>query len=185
MSGTCPNCGEARGADDVFCEHCGFDFLTGSLPTPDQAVTALPTATQDIEVEVATRVRFTADRAYHERMDADGVLTFPEPPPPERELPVTGAEVLIGRARPSRGLFPDIDLSSDPAVSSRHAALHRRADGSWTITDLGSTNGTYLGNSTVALEPGVAVTIGPDTDVHLGAWTRLTLVHAPLAQEAS
>lgn len=184
MSGTCPNCGAAHGDGDVFCEHCGFDFLTGSLPTPDEAVTAVPSA-GPTETEPDTRVRITADPDYHARMDADGVLAFPDPPPQPRELPITGSEVLIGRARPSRGLFPDIDLSDDPAVSSRHAVLHRRDDGSWTITDLGSTNGTYLGVSTVALEPGVAVSIGPDTDVHLGAWTRLDLVHTPLANEAS
>ena len=126
-------------------------------------------------------LRVTADRDYHERMDADGVLDFPDPVPAARDLPVAGDTVLIGRARPSRGLFPDIDLSSDPAVSSRHAVLTRRDDGSWTITDVGSTNGTYVGSSTVALEVDVPVTIAAGATIHLGAWTQLEVVEPALS----
>lgn len=169
---TCSNCGEPHGPDDVFCENCGFDFLTGSLPTPEPSITSSAPPTEAPNA----MVRITADADYHERMDADGVLEFPDPPPPAREVPLTGELVLIGRSRPSRGLFPDIDLSSDPAVSSRHAMLARRGDGSWTLTDVGSTNGTYLGDSTVALEPDVAVPVSDGTDIHVGAWTRLEFV---------
>jgi hypothetical protein len=32
----CPNCGTAHGPDDIFCESCGYDFITGSLPSPDE-----------------------------------------------------------------------------------------------------------------------------------------------------
>lgn len=170
----CTHCGESHGPDDVFCENCGFDFLTGSLPAPAAAVTSTAP-----ESAPAILLRVTADREYHERMDADGVLDFPDPVPAARELPVAGDTALIGRARPSRGLFPDVDLSSDPAVSSRHAVLTRRADGSWTVTDVGSTNGTYVGTSTVPIQPDVAVTVAPGTTIHLGAWTRIEVVSAP------
>ncbi len=169
---TCPNCDAPHGPDDVFCENCGFDFLTGSLPTPEPALTSNSPA----HAAPDAMVRITADAAYHERMDADDVLDFPDPPPAARDVPLTADVVLIGRSRPSRGLFPDIDLSSDPAVSSRHAVLTRREDGTWTLTDVGSTNGTYLGDSTVALEPDVAVTISDGADIHVGAWTRLEFV---------
>ena len=173
MSATCSNCGEPHGPDDVFCESCGFDFLTGSLPAAESPVTSNAPAAASGPTIV---LRVTADREYHERMDADGVLDFPDPAPPARDLPVAGDMVLVGRARPSRGLFPDVDLSSDPAVSSRHAVLARRDDGSWTITDVGSTNGTYVGNSTVALEVDVPVTVGAGTIVHLGAWTQVEIL---------
>lgn len=173
MSAACSNCGEPHGPDDVFCENCGLDFLTGSLPTPETPVTSNAPAAATAPGIV---LRISADREYHERMDADGVLDFPDPAPPARDLPVAGEMALIGRARPSRGLFPDIDLSSDPAVSSRHAVLARRDDGSWTITDVGSTNGTYVGSSTVALEADAPVTVAAGTVVHLGAWTRIEIV---------
>ncbi|WP_226343810.1 FHA domain-containing protein [Agilicoccus flavus] len=31
---TCPNCGTANPADNLFCEGCGFDFTTGVMPRP-------------------------------------------------------------------------------------------------------------------------------------------------------
>ncbi len=34
MDSTCDNCGVGHGPDDMFCENCGYDFITGSLP-PD------------------------------------------------------------------------------------------------------------------------------------------------------
>jgi len=32
---TCENCGVARHEHDVFCESCGYDFASGSLPEAD------------------------------------------------------------------------------------------------------------------------------------------------------
>ncbi|WP_374947200.1 FHA domain-containing protein [Agreia sp.] len=32
---TCPNCSFANLPDALFCENCGYDFTTGSLPEPD------------------------------------------------------------------------------------------------------------------------------------------------------
>lgn len=51
----------------------------------------------------------------------------------------------------------------DPKMSAKHARVDRRADGSWTITDLGSTNGIrYKDKLTqqVVLAPGVSLVIG-------------------------
>ncbi len=31
---SCPNCGTANVADALFCESCGYDFTTGSMPRP-------------------------------------------------------------------------------------------------------------------------------------------------------
>ena len=54
----CANCGEPHGPDDVFCEACGFDFLTGSLPTPEAAPTsnasAIPPASSASRADNAT-----------------------------------------------------------------------------------------------------------------------------------
>lgn len=36
---SCDNCGVGYGADDIFCENCGYDFITGSLPSGDESVT--------------------------------------------------------------------------------------------------------------------------------------------------
>jgi pSer/pThr/pTyr-binding forkhead associated (FHA) protein len=72
-------------------------------------------------------------------------------------ISLTGAPVLIGRA-------PDSTLVlTDDYASNRHARISLQ-DGIWVVEDLGSTNGTYLGQrkleGPVPLEPGMGVRIG-------------------------
>jgi pSer/pThr/pTyr-binding forkhead associated (FHA) protein len=70
---------------------------------------------------------------------------------------LTGAPVLIGRANDSTLVL------EDDYASTRHARISLQ-DGLWVVEDLGSTNGTYLGQrkieSPVALEVGVPLRIG-------------------------
>lgn len=72
-------------------------------------------------------------------------------------MSLTGAPVLIGRAHDSTVVL------TDDYASTRHARITHN-DGRWWLEDLGSTNGTYLGqhkvDSPVPLEPGVPVRIG-------------------------
>ncbi len=70
---------------------------------------------------------------------------------------LTGAPVLIGRANDSTLVL------EDDYASTRHARISQQ-DGRWIVEDLGSTNGTYLGQrkveSPVPMEPGVPLRIG-------------------------
>ena len=45
----------------------------------------------------------------------------------------------------------------------------------WTITDLDSTNGTYLGDTFEQLEANTATPIDAGTAIYVGAWTRIEL----------
>jgi hypothetical protein len=72
-------------------------------------------------------------------------------------ISLTGAPVLIGRA-------PDSTLVlNDDYASNRHARISLQ-DGLWVAEDLGSTNGTYLGqrkiDGPVPMEMGVPLRIG-------------------------
>jgi len=72
-------------------------------------------------------------------------------------ISLTGAPVLIGRA-------PDSTLVlTDDYASTRHARISLQ-DGRWVAEDLGSTNGTYLGqrklDGPVPMEMGVPLRIG-------------------------
>jgi pSer/pThr/pTyr-binding forkhead associated (FHA) protein len=70
---------------------------------------------------------------------------------------LTGAPVLIGRANDSTLVL------EDDYASTRHARISLQ-DGMWIVEDLGSTNGTYLGqrkiDGPVPLEVGVPLRIG-------------------------
>ncbi|GAA1722865.1 antibiotic biosynthesis regulator FhaB [Isoptericola hypogeus] len=72
-------------------------------------------------------------------------------------LPLSTASILIGRA-PGCTLVLDDDYSS-----SRHARIFPQGN-QWFVEDLGSTNGTFMGDTKVAgpipLAPGVGVQIG-------------------------
>ena len=74
-----------------------------------------------------------------------------------RRLPITMPSVNIGRAD-----YTDLVIA-DPSVSTTHAKLQRKDD-VWVLTDLGSTNGTYVEGEAVtgetALTPGTTIRFG-------------------------
>jgi pSer/pThr/pTyr-binding forkhead associated (FHA) protein len=74
-----------------------------------------------------------------------------------KRLPVKVPIINIGRAD-----FNDVVLA-DPSVSTSHAKLQRR-DGLWMLTDVGSTNGTFVENERVEGE----VPLSPGTTVRFG-----------------
>jgi hypothetical protein len=75
---------------------------------------------------------------------------------PAKAFPLAKDRVIIGRSA-------DSDVSvSDPGVSRRHAEV-RREDGTFVVTDLGSTNGTMVNEKKIGehkLEEGDRITIG-------------------------
>ena len=93
------------------------------------------------------------------------LLTFPRQPEiwawlktrDDKRIPVTHWENVIGRSEGS-----DICVNSEK-VSRNHAVLTRYDDGSWTITDADSQNGTWVNNQRVdicPLLPGDQIRVG-------------------------
>ena len=165
---TCPSCGAPRDAAVPFCESCGHDFAS---PTPSPAAAVIPPAAADTVVVVR------ADRSYYDALSTGSGLDFPDPLPAPMVIPLVGTEVTIGRRSQSRGANPQIDLSGDnedAAVSHKHAVLKRNEDG-WTVTDLGSTNGTRIDLGQDPITPGTPVAVPPGASIYVGAWTRITL----------
>lgn len=121
----------------------------------------------------------SVDAAFFAASVGEVELTLPDPLPAAEIVPLTGIRILIGRQSTSRGIFPEIDLralTEDPAVSSRHAMLEFDADNNWTLTDLGSTNGTFLtADADEAIESGVALPVTAGSSFYIGAWTRIDI----------
>ena len=97
-------------------------------------------------------------------------------------IPLRSRSVLMGRVSQSRNTHPEIDLSSDPGVSRRHAQL--TTDGTrWFVEDLGSSNGTFVGAAAGPL-PDDPIAVGPKTELgdddrlYVGAWTRVVVRRA-------
>ena len=97
-------------------------------------------------------------------------------------IPIRSRSVLLGRVSQSRNTHPEIDLSSDPGVSRRHAQL--TTDGTrWFVEDLGSSNGTFVGAAAGPL-PDDPIAVGPKTELddddrlYVGAWSRVVVRRA-------
>jgi hypothetical protein len=198
----CPECGTPPSGR--FCEVCGHDFLGAAMApatlAPASPATSRPVAgatgaappdgptaraaTEPGPVAASTTgwvLVATADSGYHQRMRAAaGPDAEPVPFPaycPPRRFPLTGQQLLIGRHSRSRGIEPDIDLTGPPedaGVSHAHALVVAH-EGGWAVVDLGSANGTYLGDGADPIAPHTPVPLAPGDGIHLGAWTTLTL----------
>jgi FHA domain-containing protein len=121
----------------------------------------------------------TADRDYYEAVLAasgpDATIDFPAYCP-ERRFRLSGSEMRIGRRSASRGIEPEIDLTgppADPGVSRLHAVLIAAPDGTWSVLDPGSANGTLVNGREI--RPNEPVTLREGDRVNLGAWTVLVV----------
>jgi hypothetical protein len=167
----CPNCGAPRAGGTRFCEDCGYDHNTGKVPTLAPPPAAVTPAAGQWTATVAV------DRKYFEDNAIEGV-EFPADAP-ARTVDLPAPQVRIGRSSASKGTHPEIDLSdSDPGVSHSHALLTLSVDGMWLVSDVGSTNGTYLNEEQQPLSAGQTRALKDGDEVHVGAWTTITL-HAP------
>ena len=199
----CPACGVPL--DGRFCEECGHDSLAAPPPRPVMvpepvapsapSVPSTPIApstgpTGPTESTGSTpaagpgtwAAKVNADRAYYNSVIAAGGpdaagISFPAFCP-ERYFPLRGNQISIGRRSASRGIKPDIDLTGppeDPGVSHLHAVLVARPDGSLSIVDVGSSNGTTVNDGQMSLPANVPHPLSDGDEVHLGAWTTITV----------
>ncbi len=121
-----------------------------------------------------------ADRTWYEEMQQrsnrdPAVLPFPQYCP-ERRFDLAGAQLVIGRRNRARGVDPEIDLSGpplDPGVSTLHAMLLPRPDGGWEVVDLGSTNGTVVGEGADPIPPNTPRSLADGDRIKIGAWTTI------------
>ena len=210
---TCPNCSTENAVGALFCEACGYDFTTGAMPSepapsaaPAEPATSPSTAAAaasggpagsaaagGAEGSAAASAPARADWVAEAWVDPDWYASqevedpCPSPGLP-RVIPLHGRSVLLGRVSVSRNTHPEIDLSSDPGVSRRHAQL--TTDGTrWFVEDLASSNGTYVGPASGPL-PEQAIPVGPKTELgdddrlYVGAWTRVVIRKATQEEAA-
>lgn len=188
----CPNCGTANVAEALFCESCGYDFTTGSMPrplAPPAAPAASPVSAAPVSPAAAAFswvAELWIDPAWYEAQDSPDPL--PSPGLPDT-IPLRSNSILVGRVSRTRNIHPDVDCGADSGVSRRQAQL--TTDGRrWFVEDLESANGTFIGSASGALpdDPipvGVKRELDPDDRIYLGAWTRLVIREATEDEIAS
>jgi hypothetical protein len=144
------------------------------------APSAPPTAPTPSFTPATWTVLVSADLGYYERMReghsrSSTDVAFPAQTS-ERRIPLTGHQMRIGRRSAARELEPEIDLAEpplDPGISRLHAMLIAAPDGTWSVLDPGSANGTLLNGREIAIGDLIALRDGDR--INLGAWTVISV----------
>jgi hypothetical protein len=153
------------------------------MPRTTAAEAAASALTEPAEEEQGEPFEWVAevwvDPDWYATQEADDPCPSPGLP---TIIPLRHKSLLLGRVSSSRNTDPEIDLSTDPAVSRRHAQL--TTDGSrWFVEDLDSSNGTFVGAASGAL-PEQPIQgrskreLDDDDRLYVGAWTRIVVRRA-------
>ena len=163
----CTACGRQNPDDARFCSQCGTRLVSPeaapATPAPHAAVgDGESTATINIgigadKVETSDRQLNAVDAAAVDALPSGHALLVVQ------RGPGSGSRFLLDADIVNAGRHPDSEIFlDDVTVSRRHAEFHRDGD-SFTVSDVGSLNGTYVNRDRidrVRLTDGDEVQIG-------------------------
>jgi pSer/pThr/pTyr-binding forkhead associated (FHA) protein len=167
----CTACGTQNPDDARFCAQCGTRLVTPGAATPSTPAPSTPggpegsgesTATIAIglggeKVETSDRQLNAVDAAAVDALPAGHALLVVQ------RGPGAGSRFLLDDDVVNAGRHPDSEIFlDDVTVSRRHAEFHRSGD-TFTVSDVGSLNGTYVNRDRidrVQLTDGDEVQIG-------------------------
>jgi pSer/pThr/pTyr-binding forkhead associated (FHA) protein len=157
----CTACGKQNPEDARFCSQCGTRLVSadGSEATAGEGES---TATITIglggdKVETSDRQLSAVDAAAVDALPAGHALLVVQRGPGAGSRFLLDADVVNAGRHPDSEIFLD-----DVTVSRRHAEFHRSGD-TFTVSDVGSLNGTYVNRDRidrVQLKDGDEVQIG-------------------------
>jgi FHA domain len=142
ISTVCVNCKMAYKADELYCAFCGF--ILPHVVSNETISTNFINGQQSRTVDLRWGTGYFHHRArlFLRLMDTDLVIP----------APLHSPSIVLGRCAP--GAPVDIDLTTFKAaelgVSRRHVRIDRVRD-ALQVTDLGSSNGTYLNRDKLAV----------------------------------
>jgi hypothetical protein len=130
----CPSCGHTNQAGANFCSSCGT-ALDRSADDPTTITFQIEGGNPESDDEINVDL---------DDVPADGALLVVV------RGPIAGARLALTKDVTTAGRHPQSDLFLDDiTVSRRHAEFRRSGDGSFTVSDVGSLNGTYLNRQRV------------------------------------
>ena len=157
----CTACGHQNPDDARFCSQCGTRIVTAE-PQAASAEPQDPTATMTFRAPAKSeapeeRPLNDADAAAVDALPAGSALLVVQ------RGPSAGSRFLLDTDVVTAGRHPDSEIFlDDVTVSRRHAEFHRQGE-TFTVTDVGSLNGTYVNRDridTVQLTDSDEVQIG-------------------------
>jgi pSer/pThr/pTyr-binding forkhead associated (FHA) protein len=160
----CTACGKQNPDDARFCSQCGTRLVTpeAAAPAPQEpsgesTATITFGATSEKADTSSDRQLSPVDAAAVDALPAGHALLVVQ------RGPGAGSRFLLDADQVNAGRHPDSDIFlDDVTVSRRHAEFHRSGD-DFTVSDVGSLNGTYVNRDRidrVQLKDGDEVQIG-------------------------
>jgi pSer/pThr/pTyr-binding forkhead associated (FHA) protein len=158
----CPACGKQNPDDARFCSQCGTRLADTSAGPAGEGGAEDSTATINIgagesRVETSDRQLNPVDAAAVDALPVGHALLVVQRGPGSGSRFLLDADVVTAGRHPDSEIFLD-----DVTVSRRHAEFHRSGD-TFTVSDVGSLNGTYVNRDRidrVQLTDGDEVQIG-------------------------
>ncbi|MFE9454978.1 FHA domain-containing protein [Streptomyces sp. NPDC006739] len=159
----CTRCGNRNAENARFCSNCGAPLRAGSPERPSETTSTISISgieAYDAEVTGQTPVPMLSPEAQA----AVDALPLGSALLVVRRGPNSGSRFLLDSDLTTAGRHPQSDIFlDDVTVSRRHVEFRRAPDGSFTVADVGSLNGTYVNRERidqVALTNGDEVQIG-------------------------
>lgn len=159
----CTACGKQNPDDARFCSQCGTRLVTADAPAAPASPESAGESTATISIGVGDKVE-TSDRQLNP-VDAAAVDALPAGHAllVVQRGPGSGSRFLLDADVVNAGRHPDSEIFlDDVTVSRRHAEFHRTGE-TFTVSDVGSLNGTYVNRDRidrVQLKDGDEVQIG-------------------------
>ncbi|MFJ1610832.1 FHA domain-containing protein [Streptomyces sp. NPDC088253] len=160
----CTRCGNRNAENSRFCSNCGAPLRPGAVPERASETTSTISISgieaYDAEVTGQTQMPTLSPEAQA----AVDALPLGSALLVVRRGPNSGSRFLLDGDLTTAGRHPQSDIFlDDVTVSRRHVEFRRAADGSFTVADVGSLNGTYVNREridSVPLSNGDEVQIG-------------------------
>ncbi|MEU3697072.1 FHA domain-containing protein [Streptomyces griseoviridis] len=160
----CTRCGNRNAENSRFCSNCGAPLRAGAhAERPSETTSTISISgleAYDAEVTGQTQMPTLSPEAQAavEALPLGSALLV------VRRGPNSGSRFLLDGELTTAGRHPQSDIFlDDVTVSRRHVEFRRQPDGSFTVADVGSLNGTYVNRERidqVALSNGDEVQIG-------------------------
>lgn len=136
----CSKCGYLNRPGTLFCDDCGFNISD----LPDSSETRF-LKTDDFDMPDEQPVPKTPGTSH---MTANMALVFQIAGTSDQLEITVDDRITIGRADPSMDEHPDVDLAPFDAVehgvSRTHAIIELNSENGLFLSDMNSSNGTYL-----------------------------------------